>query len=124
MPDNTAPAHVLPFVDSAMAPRETVTDDKAIVDEPYRSKSWRHFQDPASGILAGIWEAEEHLERVDCDYDEMCHIISGTVRLTDQHGVAKSFGPGETFLVQRGFKGTWENLTKVRKVFCILPKMP
>lgn len=121
MPEESMPVRVIAFKDQAMAPRETLTDDKAIVDKPYRSRSWRHFQGGGSGAFAGIWEAEEHLERVDCDYDEICHIISGTVRLTDAQGTARTFGPGETFAVQRGFRGTWENLTKVRKVFCIIP---
>jgi uncharacterized cupin superfamily protein len=49
----------------------------------------------------------------------MCHILEGTVRLTDADGVAKTFGPGHSFVVAAGFKGTWENITPVRKVYFI-----
>lgn len=114
------PAFVIAFDLEAMPPREIVTSDPAAVDRPYRALSWRHFQNEAKGAVAGIWEAEPHLERCACDYDELCHILEGQVRLTDAEGIARVFGPGESFVVAAGFRGTWENLTPVRKVFFIL----
>lgn len=115
-----SPKNVLDFKDAAVPGKETTVSDPVAVDQPYTARSWRHFQRPESGALAGIWEAEPHLERVDCDYDELCHILEGRVRLTDAEGQAKEFGPGDSFVVSAGFKGTWENLTAVRKVFFIL----
>lgn len=115
-----SPRHVIGFDCTAMAPKETTIDDPRLVDAPYRSKSWRHFQNDAKGAVAGIWEAEPHLERCTCDFDEMCHILEGRVRLTDALGVSREFGPGDSFVVAAGFDGTWENLTPVRKVFFIL----
>ncbi|WP_043302728.1 cupin domain-containing protein [Pseudomonas sp. GM55] len=57
----------------------------------------------------------------ECECDEMCHILEGTVRLTDADGVAKTFGPGDSFVVAAaGFKGTRENITPVRKVYFTL----
>ena len=96
------PAHVIGFDICKTSPKVTVTDDPALVDKPYESRSWRCFQSPGKGAMAGIWEAEPHLERCACDYDEMCHILEGEV------------------VVAAGFRGTWENLTAVRKVFFIL----
>lgn len=114
------PAHVIAFDRDAASPREILTDDPAAVDTPFTARSWRCFVRPDKGALAGIWEAGPHLERIDCDYDEMCHILEGRVRLTDAGGTARAFGPGDSFVVARGFTGTWENLTPVRKVFFIL----
>lgn len=115
-----SPRHVIVFDTNAMPPREIVTDDLAAVDTPFRAESWRHFTNDEKGARAGIWQAGPHLERVDCDYDEMCHLLEGQVRLTDASGTARVFGPGDSFVVARGFKGTWENLNFVRKVFFIL----
>ncbi|UYV37893.1 cupin domain-containing protein [Rhodobacteraceae bacterium D3-12] len=115
-----SPKHVIGFDDASLPPKETVVDDPSAVDVPYKSKSWRHFSNDAKGAVAGIWEAEPHLERCTCDFDELCHIIEGRVRLTDGDGVSREFGPGDSFVVAAGFDGTWENLTHVRKVFFIL----
>ncbi|TPK72441.1 DUF861 domain-containing protein [Mesorhizobium sp. B2-4-15] len=112
--------HVIPFDTDAIEPCEIVTSDPAAVDRPYQPRSWRHFQKAERGATAGIWEAEAHLERIDCGYDELCHILEGSVRLTNVAGDSRTFGPGDSFVVAAGFKGIWENLTPVRKVFFIL----
>ena len=113
------PAHVIGF-DTNSTPRETRIDDPALVDVPYTSRSWRCFGSADGRAISGIWEADPHLERCSCDFDEMCHILEGQVRLTDASGTARIFGPGDSFVVAAGFQGTWENLSFVRKVFFIL----
>lgn len=115
-----SPRNVIAFDADAIPARDIVTDDPAVVDVPFTAQSRRHFTQAEKGAFSGIWEAPPHRERVDCDYDEMCHLLEGRVRLTDAEGQAREFGPGESFVVARGFKGTWENLTHVRKVFFIL----
>ena len=115
-----SPRHVIDFANPAVSAAESIVSDPALVDRPYASRSWRYFQRPENGALAGIWEAEPHLERVACDHDELCHLLEGRVRLTDGEGVSQAFGPGDSFVVAAGFTGTWENLTHVRKVFFIL----
>ncbi|HHW32722.1 MAG TPA: DUF861 domain-containing protein [Paracoccus solventivorans] len=120
LPVETTPAFVTAFDADTLVPQDTVVSDPALVDKPYRARSWRHFENAEKRALGGIWAAEPHLERCDCNYDELCHILEGRVRLTDRDGTARVFGPGDSFVVAAGFKGTWENLTPVRKVFFIL----
>ena len=117
---STLPAHVVDFADSPVEPLVRDITDPAIVEAPYRSRTWRHFTNPEKKFTAGVWEAGSHKEYCDCDYDELCHILEGRVRLTDAEGISREFGPGDTFVVAAGFKGTWENLTDVRKVYVIL----
>jgi uncharacterized cupin superfamily protein len=114
------PKNIIDFCTNNVVPVEKVTRDPALVDTPYRSLSWRYLVDPTQNVTAGIWEAEPHLERCLCDYSELCHILDGTVRLTDSEGVARTFGPGDSFVVSAGFQGTWENITNVRKVFVLI----
>ena len=113
------PAHVIAF-ETKVPPRETRVDDPGLVDAPYTARSWRCFQSGDGRAMSGIWEAGPHLERCNCDFDEMCHILEGQVRLTDASGHVKTFGPGDSFVVLAGFHGTWENLGFVRKVYFIL----
>ncbi|WP_207262445.1 cupin domain-containing protein [Pseudomonas sp. GW101-3H06] len=114
------PKHVIDFKDQALAPLEREINDPELVDAPYRSATWRHFNELGKKAIAGIWEAGPHLERCECDFDELCHILEGTVRLTDNERKSRTFGPGDSFVIAAGFQGTWENLTEVRKVFFIL----
>ena len=46
-------------------------------------------------------------------------MLEGRVRLTDEHGVAVEYGPGDAFVVPAGFTGTWESLEPVRKRYVI-----
>lgn len=113
------PDFVIPFETTSPA-NVTRIDDPALVDAPYESKSWRCFSDGQGRAISGIWEAGPHLERCQCDFDEMCHILEGQVRLSDATGRSRTFGAGDSFVVSAGFSGTWENLSYVRKVFFIL----
>lgn len=103
------PDFVIPF-ETTTAPTVAHINDPALVDTPYESKSWRCFADAHGRAISGIWEAGPHLERCVCDFDEMCHILEGTVRLTDASGRTKTFGPNDSFVVAAGFDSTWENL--------------
>ncbi|MDF0731457.1 cupin domain-containing protein [Pseudomonas entomophila] len=114
------PRHIIDFANPDLAPVQSVVDDPALVDAPYHASSWRHYVQPGRQAMAGIWEAGPHLERCSCDFDELCHLLEGRVRLTDREGVSREFAAGDSFVVAAGFEGTWENLTVVRKVFFIV----
>ena len=95
----TNPDFVIPF-ETATYPTLTCIDDPALVDTPYSSKSWRCFTDASGRAVSGIWEAGPHFERCICDFDEMCHILEGEVRLTDASGRSKIFGRMTASLLQ------------------------
>ncbi|WP_448090653.1 cupin domain-containing protein [Pseudomonas azerbaijanoccidentalis] len=114
------PSCIIDFANPDLRATEIEVCDPALVDTSYRGRTWRHFVSAQRNVSAGVWEAPVHLERCECDYDELCHLLEGHVRLTDSHGVSQEFKAGATFVVAAGFKGTWENLTPVRKVFMII----
>ena len=51
--------------------------------------------------------------------EEVCVILEGRVRLTDLSGNAKEFGAGSTFVLPAGFKGTWETIEPIKKVYVV-----
>ena len=77
------------------------------------------YENEAAGFYAGIWESEVGAWRVAYDEDELCVLLAGRVRLTEDGGAARDFGPGEAFVVPRGFRGVWETLEPVRKIYAI-----
>lgn len=117
---HSSPAGIIDF--AAPGPEVTLreTSDPALVDTPYVSSSWRYFTSDDQKALAGIWQAPAHLHRCEFQHSEMCHLLKGAVSLTDSTGLSKTFGPGDSFVVEKGFKGIWENLEEVRKVYFIL----
>lgn len=114
------PAFVTDFATQPTKASINEISDPAIVEKPYQSIVWRHFTNARDNLTAGIWEAGPHKELCHCDYDELCHLLEGRVRLTDSDGTSQTFEAGSTFVVAAGFQGTWENLTDVRKVYAIL----
>ena len=75
--------------------------------------------DAGNGAVGGIWECEVGAYRIQygANEHELCHILSGEVRLHDDQGQAAQFGPGDVFQIPGGFKGVWETLAPLRKSF-------
>ena len=69
---------------------------------------------------AGIWEATPYAERFnDFGATEMAVILTGRVRITPEGEAPQTFGPGDIYLMKRGFKGTFEVLETLRKVYMV-----
>lgn len=49
-------------------------------------------------------------------YDEIVHIVEGSVTVTDEQGRSRTFGVGDVALFQRGTTTTWEVTDYVRKL--------
>ena len=82
-------------------------------------KTHNHYTDPTEQFFAGIWQSSVGAKTVNYTEEEVCIILEGRVRLTDLNGNAKEFGAGSTFALPAGFKGTWETLEPVKKVYVI-----
>jgi len=95
-------------------------DERILWGDP-QQVTWNHYTDPTGQFHAGVWQGEPGAWRVQYDphEEELCTLIEGRVRLTDAQGRAQEFVTGATFVVPGGFVGTWENLTRVRKVYAI-----
>lgn len=78
-----------------------------------------HYTDPTEQFFAGIWSSSVGAKSVNYTEEEVCVILEGRVRLTDLQGNAKEFGAGSTFILPAGFRGTWETLEAVKKIYVI-----
>jgi len=47
--------------------------------------------------------------------DEFMYIIEGELEITDAAGNVNRFGPGDAFVMPRGFTGTWRQLSDIKK---------
>ena len=54
--------------------------------------------------------------------DEFCLLLAGTVELTDARGRTARFAAGDAFVIAAGFKGTWETVDPVKKLYAVYEK--
>jgi uncharacterized protein len=77
------------------------------------------YRDPTGAFKAGFWSSETSRSPVHYQKDEICILLAGVVRLTDENGHSETYRAGETFLIPNGFKGIWETVEPTRKFFAI-----
>ena len=94
----------------------TVSDPKETIHTP--------FTNAQGNVTAGVWECSPCLETFErYGVDEICSVLSGSVTLTGDDGIAQTFGPGDTFVIPQDFKGTW-HITETLKKFYMIAEPP
>jgi uncharacterized protein len=84
-----------------------------------KTETVNHYTDPTEQFFAGIWHSSVGAKSVNYTEEEVCVILEGRVRLTDMSGRTKEFAAGSTFVLPAGFKGIWETLEAVKKIYVI-----
>jgi uncharacterized cupin superfamily protein len=79
-----------------------------------RATAIAHSHDGAMTVIA--WSCTKGRFRWHYQIDEMCHILSGEVFITDQSGIERRLGAGETVLFPAGSSSVWQVTQDVRKV--------
>ena len=96
-------------------------DPANVVGSPPTETGHQFFANAAGNLTSGVWEATPYKETTDgYPVDEFMLVLSGSVTITDIDGNSDTFGPGDAFIMPKGFKGTWENTETVRKFYVIL----
>ncbi len=99
--------------------------DRLVSEQSPRRQTWEHYQH--QGVAAGVWHCEPGAWRIAFapGSDEFFHVISGRIRITDDDGLAREFGPNDACVIPGGFTGLFEVLETVSKhyVFIERPKI-
>ncbi len=112
------PLHIHPVTRSGPGEPAPAAPDR-LVSGSAASTAWNAFSDASGRFHVGHWSSEPGVRSVRYDETEFCVILEGRVRLTGPDGAAE-FGPGEAFVVESGFSGTWESIGPVTKLYAIL----
>jgi uncharacterized cupin superfamily protein len=97
---------------------EEGTPARVLSGEP-RTKTRNYYADPAERFFAGIWESTPGKWQVEYSEHEFVELLAGRVELTDTAGCTERFGPGDRFVIPAGYRGTWETIETVRKLYVI-----
>ena len=95
--------------------------ERLVAGNPQRA-TWTRFE--RDGMSAGLWGCEPGAWRIAFgdDTDEFFHVLSGRIRITDEAGLAREFGPGEACVIPAGFKGVFEVLETVMKHYVFVKR--
>lgn len=103
---------------TAAAPADTPPE--RVIAGSGHARTWNAFSSADGRFHAGHWQADPGRISVHYTETELCVLLMGRVRLTDAGGRAIDFGPGDAFVIEAGFRGTWESIGKVTKIYAIL----
>jgi hypothetical protein len=113
----------LEIAPAAEPERYYVAAEKLISGNP-EQRLWSHYTDASGQFFAGIWESDPGAWRVHYTEEEYCRILKGRSRLTAADGTVTEVGPGDEFVIPRGFEGVWEVLECTRKTYVIYDGRP
>ena len=84
-------------------------------------RGWLADGNEATGYLAGVWDCTAFVD-VPGGYggDEFMLLLEGTVEMRLPDGGSVAVGPGEAFVIPKGFECQWSQPGYVRKVFMIV----
>ena len=109
--------------DTPFAPEDFTPVDPARVIAGAPMSAHKVIYTSESGeMCSGAYASTPGKWRVSYTEDEFCTLISGEVILTPEGGESAAFKAPDSFMIPRGFVGTWESVTPVHKFFVIYEK--
>ena len=77
------------------------------------------YTDPTKQFFVGEWRSEVGKWRINYSEEEYCQMLEGVSVITDEQGSAVTVTAGDSFVIPRGFVGSWEVVEPTRKNFVI-----
>ena len=109
---------IIDFSALGAAENTSPAPEKLLAGNP-RQQIWNAFSDPEGHFHVGRWASTEGMWRIRYTERELCHILTGVVRLRDESGSQRIFRAGDTFMIDKGFSGTWEVIEACSKIYAI-----
>lgn len=82
-------------------------------------KTWVQHSSADGSVISGTWHATPGTWHASYKFYEFVHLIEGQITITPDGDAPVTLRPGDAFVVEPGFKGTWKIEQPVRKHFCI-----
>ena len=104
---------------AAMEPVTTDLDGWVVVDGTPSMKTWVQHTSADGSMISGYWEATPGTYHATYTDYEFVHMIAGRIIITPDGGAPVEVGPGDAFVVEADFKGTWKIIEPVTKHFVV-----
>jgi len=97
---------------------EAVAPEKLISGTPQQMVV-NQFTNAIENFHVGVWVSDAGKWQVSYSEDEFCTILEGEAILTEEGGEAQTLKAGDHFTIAAGFKGSWETVGSVKKLYVI-----
>lgn len=111
--------HFSALRDRSVAPLKTDLEGWLKVEGHPTMKTWIEYTSADKSMISGWWEATPGTYHASYATWEFVHLIEGRIIITPDGGQAHQVNPGDAFVVEPGFKGTWKIEEKALKHFAI-----
>lgn len=79
------------------------------------------YKATSEGLSVNLWESGPGVLRTEAyPYDEFCRVLEGRLIITNASGTRAEYGPGDSFVIPKGWAGTWDMPTKFKKQYVIV----
>lgn len=104
----------VPLTPCAFVPAETV------IDGDPKEQAAIMLSSGDDSFMVGVWESTPYAETFDgYPSNEFCHVLKGKATLTDLEGQSHTFVAGDSYIVPKGFRGTFRVEETFRKYFVL-----
>ncbi len=114
--DITRVDHEATPTERAKYPDEMVVKDGSTFDGSFTSATGYRSADEK--FTVALWESGPGVLKTDAyPHDEYCLVLEGHLIVTNRSGRREEFGPGDTFVIPKGWAGTWNMTTRFKKQY-------
>ena len=112
-------APVSKFGVRAAAPIESDLEGWTKIEGHPTMKTWVEYTSDDGSMISGWWAATPGTYHATYAASEFVHMIEGAITITPDGGEPVEVGPGDAFVVEKNFVGTWKIEKEVFKHFSI-----
>jgi uncharacterized cupin superfamily protein len=95
-----------------------VPAEKVLAGQP-ATRTWVSYEEAGGRLASGLWEATPGKWRIAYQEWEHVVVIFGRCVIAGDDGSVIEAGPGDAFVIEPGFTGSWEVLETMRKHWVI-----
>ena len=105
---------------AGLEPTDYIPPETVESGEP-RERGRSFYSDRTGQLDAGVWECEPNRHVIEAaPYDEFVYLLEGRVDVIDDAGGVESYRAGDSFVMPRGCRCTWDVKAPVRKLYVVL----
>ena len=97
-------------------PNDMVVKGSGTFDGSYTSLP--EYRSADRKFTVALWESGPGVLKTDAyPHDEYCLVLEGHLIVTNRSGRREEFNPGDTFVIPKGWAGTWNMTTRFKKQY-------